>query len=169
VRSLHLTTGVPDQVTTSCRAAAKRTALRVVCPPVVPAGGVVRDPELYGPQIVTHRSYSISINNGQNPGRTHWEIGAIRGPAPQLWVFDRANWDSTPPKRAAKRLGARRYLGQLVTLWRFPDSDGQLEGHDAAFTTRGGVTYFVSIHGHNHDDADIAMLLAILGDARSAR
>jgi hypothetical protein len=85
------------------------TRIDVVCPPLVPAGGVVRDPELFGPQIVT-----------------------------------------------------RRYLGHLITLYRFPDNDGRLEGHDAAFATEDGSSHFVSIHGHTHDDADIAMLLAIL-------
>ena len=28
------------------------TQLEVVCPPLIPAGGVVTDHELYGPQIV---------------------------------------------------------------------------------------------------------------------
>jgi hypothetical protein len=165
VRSLGLTVTVPKQVKASCLAAARRTALKVVCPPVVPAGGVVSDPRLSGPQIVNSQSYSISINNGQNPGRVHWEIGATHGTVSRLWIFDKANWDAAPPKHAAARMSARRYLGNLVTLWRFPDSDGQLEGHDLAFTTHDGVGYFVSIHGHNHDDADIAMLLAILGQA----
>jgi hypothetical protein len=59
-------------------------------------------------------------------------------------------------------ISERHDLGQVMTLYRFPDSDGQLEGHDAAFATKHGITYFVSIHGHSHDDGDIAMLLAIL-------
>lgn len=78
---------------------------------------------------------SISFNNGQNPGRIHWGIGATRGVAARLWIFDRASWAATPPKRPATRIGERRYLGQLVTLWCFPDFDGQLEGHDAAFAS----------------------------------
>jgi hypothetical protein len=56
-----------------------------ICPPVVPAGGVVRIPgaeQLYEPQIVTPRSYSVSINNGTNEGYIHWEFGAIQGPQP---------------------------------------------------------------------------------------
>jgi hypothetical protein len=165
VRSLRLTATIPTEVSASCTAAGRGTALRVVCPPVVPAGGVVSDPDLCGPQVVDRKSYSLSINNGQNPGRIHWEIGATSGSAARLWIFDRANWDATPPKHPAIRIGARRYLGHLITLWRFPDTDGQLEGHDAAFASEGGVSYFVSVHGHNHDDADIAMLLAILARA----
>jgi hypothetical protein len=165
LHSLRLTTSVPELVGESCRAAGRGTALRVVCPPIVPAGGAIRG--LSGPQIVTHNSYSMSINNGQNPGRIHWEIGAIRGPATRLWVFDRPNWASLPPKAPVVRIAQPRYLGHLVTLWRFPDNDGQLEGHDAAFASEGGITYFVSIHGHDHDDADIAMLLAILARAPS--
>lgn len=162
VTSMRLTTIVPRQVTSSCAAAARKTQLEVVCPPLVPAGGVVSDPELYGPQIVDRRSYSVSINNGQNPGRIHWEFGAIRGPQTRLWVFDRSNWPAPPSTPPARLLGTRDYLGHLISLYRFPDDDGQLEGHDAAFATEDGVSYFVSIHGHTHDDGDIAMLLAIL-------
>jgi hypothetical protein len=142
------------------------TELRVVCPPLVPTGGVVSDPNLFGPQISTRHSYSVSINNGQNPGRTHWEFGAISGPQTRLWVFDRSNWPAPPNTPPARLIGTRKYLDQLITLYRFPDNDGQLEGHDAAFATEHGVSYFVSIHGHTHDDGDIAILLAILARSK---
>lgn len=162
VRSIVLTARVAEQVGASCAAAARETRIDVVCPTLVPAGGVVSNPDLYGTQIVDRRSYSVSINNGQNPGRIHWEFGATAGPATRLWVFDRANWDARPPKHPARVIGHPRYMGYRITLYRFPDNDGQLEGHDAAFATHHGISYFVSIHGHRDDDADIAMLLAIL-------
>jgi hypothetical protein len=47
-------------------------------------------------------------------------------------------------------------------VYRFPDSDGQLEGHDVALAIRHGITYLASVHGHRNDDGDIAMLLAVL-------
>jgi hypothetical protein len=162
VSSMRLTAHVPPQVDTTCAVMARMTDLRVICPPLVPAGGVVSDRDLYGPQIVDHRSYSMSINNGQNRGRVHWEIGATTAPARALWIFDRSDWDAMPPKRPARLVGERQYLGHVVRLYRFPNSDGQLEGHDAALASVHRVTYFVSIHGHSHDDADMAMLLAIL-------
>jgi hypothetical protein len=46
---------------------AQMARLHVTCPPLVPAGGVVSDHGLYGPQIVDRRSYTMSINNGDNP------------------------------------------------------------------------------------------------------
>jgi hypothetical protein len=162
VDGIELTVNVPSQVTATCTQMAQMTRLRVTCPPLVPVGGVVGDHELYGPQIVDRRSYSMSINNGDNAGHIHWEVGAIRGPPQALWIFDRRSWDAPAPKRPARLIGVRRYLGRAVMLYRFPDSDGQLEGHDAAFATQHGVTYFVSIHGYTHDDGDIAMLLAVL-------
>jgi hypothetical protein len=162
-RSIALTANVARQITASCAAAARVTRIEVICPPVVPAGGVINNPELYGPQLVDRRSYSISINNGQNPGHIHWEFGAIKGPATRLWVFDRSNWaGATPPKHPARLIATRRYLGHLILIYRFPDNDGQLQGHDAAFAADHGISYFVSVHGHNTADADIAMLLAIL-------
>ncbi len=136
------------------------TQLRVICPPLVPAGGVASG--LYGPQIVDRDSYSASINNGQIPGRVHWEFGAIVGPETRLWVFDRRNWAGPPSAPPARLIGKLEELGHVITVYRFPDNDGQLEGHDAAFATEHGVSYFVSIHGHDHDDGDIAMLLAVL-------
>ncbi len=161
VRSVRLTTNVPSQVTSTCRAAARMTHVTVVCPPVVPAGGVVHDHDLYRPQVIDRRSYSVSINNGQNAGRIHWEFGAIRGPATRLWAFDRKAWEAAPSTPPARRIGTRRYLGHVISIYRFPENGGQLGGHDAAFADEAGISYFVSIHGHN-DDADIAMLLAIL-------
>ena len=146
--------------------AARSTRLHVVCPPLVPAGGVVRGSDLSGPQVVTKDSYSVSINNGQNPGRIHWEFGAIRGPATKLWVFDRRNWAATPPVHPARLLAERHAHGYTISLYRFPENDGQLEGHDAAFATAGGVSYFVSIHGYTHDLADVAMLEAVLLSSR---
>jgi hypothetical protein len=167
-RSIKLTSRIPLEVRQSCAAAARLTRIRVICPPVIPAGGVVRIPgaeQLYGPQIVTPGSYSVSINNGTNEGYIHWEFGAIQGPASKLWVFDRANWDALPPTRSALRVSEREFAAHSISIWRFPDSDGQLEGHDAAFATKHGISYFVSIHGHTHDDGDFAMLLAVLARA----
>jgi hypothetical protein len=160
VRSIELSAQVPPRVTATCRAMARATRLKVVCPPVVPVGGVVNDPSLNGPQIVSRATYSASLNNGQNPGHIHWEFGATTNAVRRLWVFDRKNW--AVPAPPARLIAARHYLGHLIVLYRFPDNDGQLEGHDAAFATEHGVSYFVSIHGHAHDDADIAMLLAIV-------
>lgn len=165
VHGLELTSTIPREVTQSCAAAARMTRIRVICPPVIPAGGVVKIPgaeQLYGPQIVTPRSYSVSINNGTNEGYIHWEFGAIRGSTTQLWVFDRANWETLPPKHPAVRVSERDYAGHPISIWRFPENDGQLEGHDAAFATEHGISYFVSIHGYTHDEGNIAMLLAIL-------
>jgi hypothetical protein len=87
VRSIKLTSKIPLEVRQSCAAAARMTRISVICPPVIPAGGVVTNPggeQLYGPQIVTPRSYSVSINNGTNQGYIHWEFGAIQGSATQL-------------------------------------------------------------------------------------
>jgi len=162
VQSIRLTAHVPPQITATCDAAARLTHLKVACPPVMPIGGVVHDHDLYGPQIVDRRSYSVSINNGQNTGHIHWEFGASKGPATRTWVFDRSNWAAPANTPPARRIGQRRYLGHLITIYRFPANGGQLGGHDAAFATDAGISYFVSIHGRTDDDADVAMLLAIL-------
>jgi hypothetical protein len=63
-------------------------------------------------------------------------------------------------------IGGDRCAGYLIAIYRFPENDGQLEGHDVALATAAGITYFASVHGYGHDDADVAMLLAILLSAR---
>lgn len=156
----HGARSAPSHSDLWCRGAT--THLKVACPPVVPIGGVVQDHDLYGPQIVDRRLYSVSINNGQNTGHIRWEFGAIKGAATRTWVFDRSNWAAPPNTPPARRIGQRRYLGHLITIYRFPENGGQLGGLDAAFATDAGISYFVSIHGYTDDDADISMLLAIL-------
>jgi hypothetical protein len=51
VTSIELSANVPWQVTATCAQTARLTQLPVTCPPLVPAGGVVNDHELYGPQL----------------------------------------------------------------------------------------------------------------------
>ena len=111
VTSVRLTSNVPLEINATCSQTARMTRIRVTCPPLVPAGGLVGDHELYGPQLTDRRSYSMSINNGQNPGRIHWEIGAIKGPPRALWIFDRREWAALGPKRPVTLIGERRYSG----------------------------------------------------------
>lgn len=162
VHSIRLSAEVSRRVLKTCDQAARATHIRVICPPVTPADGVTGDPSLYGPQIVSDGTYTMSFNNGQVTGHIHWEIGAATGSGVWRAEFDRSNWDAPLPKQPPRRISTRRHAGYVIKIYRFPDSDGQLEGHDVALATEHGITYFASIHGHNHDDADIAMLLAIL-------
>ncbi|HEX3804194.1 MAG TPA: hypothetical protein VHV75_15270 [Solirubrobacteraceae bacterium] len=146
----------------SCRDAARQTQLTVICPPIAPAGGVINDPNLWGPQIVTANSYSVSLNNGMNPGFIHWEFGAIEGPINKLWVFDRSQWAATGTPPPVRKLGTTDIAGYRITSFAFPENDGQLAGHDLATASQNGISYFVSLHYHTHNDANIAILLSIL-------
>lgn len=159
---LRLTADVPAPVLVTCGEAAQGTRIRVVCPSLVPAGGVVD----HGPEVTARDVYTMSFNNGQVPGHIHWEVGAGTLEGVATAEFDERDWDAPAPKQPARLIGARRCAGLLVMLYRFPQSDGQLEGHDVALATVGPITYFASIHGYSHDDADVDMLLAILRSAR---
>jgi hypothetical protein len=167
VRSLRLTTEVSPAVTATCAQAARATRIRVVCPPVVPADGVGGGPDdESGPQVTGPDVYTMSFNNGQVPGHIHWEAGAGSLEGIATAEFDESDWDAPSPKRPAFLIGGERCAGYLIAIYRFPLYDGQLEGHDVALASTGGVTYFASVHGYTHDDADVAMLLAILLSAR---
>lgn len=164
--TLSLTTHVSPAVTGTCAEAARGTRIRVVCPPVVPTDGVTGEHDLYGVQVTGPDVYTMSFNNGQVPGHIHWEAGAGSLEGIASAEFDERNWDAPTPKQPARLIGGERCAGFLVMLYRFPQFDGQLEGHDVALATEGQITYFASVHGYAHDDADVAMLLAILLSAR---
>ena len=159
---LRLTDNVAAGIRAACAETARITGIRVVCPPLVPADGVTD----HGPQITARDVYTMSFNNGQVPGHIHWEVGAGTLEGVATAEFDERDWDAPAPKQPARLIGARRCAGVLVMLYRFPQSDGQLEGHDVALATVGPITYFASIHGYSHDHADVDMLLAILRSAR---
>ncbi len=165
--TLRLTYDVSPRVRTACAQAAPATRIRVVCPPLVPADGVGGGPaDGYGPQVLTKDAYTMSFNNGQVPGHIHWEVGAGTLAGIATAEFDERDWDAPAPKQPPRVIGGERCAGYLIAIYRFPENDGQLEGHDVALATTSGITYFASVHGYTHDDADVAMLLAILLSAR---
>ncbi|MFL5895516.1 MAG: hypothetical protein ACJ76Z_10460 [Thermoleophilaceae bacterium] len=150
----------------TCARARRQARIPVVCPPLIPVGGVVADPDLYGafgpdPPDTSGDFYWLSFNNGDNAGHFHWIAGAGRGRTVQRNLFDPRKWDV--PGRI-RRLGERRYGPWAITFYRFPPhpSGGPLGGHDLALARLGATTYFASVHGRDRHDADAAMLIAIL-------
>jgi hypothetical protein len=164
-RGLRLTYDVSPRVRAACAEAARATRIRVVCPPLVPADGVTSESALYGPQVLAPDVYTLSFNNGQVPGHIHWEAGAGTLAGIATAEFDERDWDAPEPKQPPVLIGGERCGPRLIRIYRFPENDGQLEGHDVALAIAGGITYFASIHGYNHDAADVAMLRAILRSA----
>jgi hypothetical protein len=166
VHSVRLTTRLAPRIRSTCEQARRQARIPVVCPPLVPTGGVVADPGLYGafgaaPPDTAGDFYFLTFNNGENAGHIHWIVGAGRGQSVQRNLFDPHNWDVPGPIR---RLGEHRYGPWAITFYRFPQhpSGGALGGHDLALARLGATTYFASIHGWAHHDADAAMLIAIL-------
>jgi hypothetical protein len=163
VESIHLTTRLPPRVRSTCAQARRLARIAVVCPPLVPAGGVVTDPNLYGAETMNEAGdfYLLTFNNGDNRGYTHWIVGAGRGRTVHRYVLDPRIW--VVPGRI-RRLGERRYGPWTVTFYGYPPhpSGGPYGGHILALARMGGTTYFASVHGKTHRDADAAMLLAIL-------
>jgi hypothetical protein len=166
VHSVPLTTQLAPRVRSTCKEARRESRIPVVCPPLIPAGGVVADPGLYGfegPPLSDKAGdfYLLTFNNGENRGHIHWIVGAGLERTVQSTLFDPRRWDV--PGRI-RRLGKRRYGPWTITFFRFPPhpSGGALGGHDLALAKLGRATYFATVHGHTHHDADAAMLIAIL-------
>jgi hypothetical protein len=162
VRSVRLNTRPSPRVTSTCEQARRRTRISVVCPPLLPADGVVADRDLFGAEVKEAGDfYLLTFNNGDNVGHIHWIVGAGRGESVQRAQFNPRVWDV--PGRI-RRLGKRRYGPWAITFYRFPPhpSGGELGGHDLALAELRGTTYFASLHGRANHDADAAMLIAIL-------
>ena len=173
VDSVALSAHPSRRVRATCEQAGRQARIRVVCPPLVPGDGVVADPNLYGAEGALQPGapgafYLLTFNNGENGGHVHWIVGAGRGGSVQRNLFDPRLW--AVPGRV-RRLGERRYGRWTVAFYRFPPfpSGGQLGGHDLALAEVHGTTYFVSVHGRTHHDADAAMLVAILLSASPRR
>jgi hypothetical protein len=173
VHSVRLTTQLAPRIRSTCKQARRQARIPVVCPPLIPSGGVVSDPGLYGaygpaPPDTAGDFYLLTFNNGENRGHIHWIAGAGRDQGVERNLFDAHKWDV--PGRI-RRLGERRYGPWTITFYRFPPhpSGGPLGGHDLALVRLGGTTYFASIHGWAHRDADAAMLIAILLTAGGSR
>ena len=171
--SVRLTTRIAPRVRSTCKQAGRASRMPVICPPLIPTGGVVADPGLYGfegPRLPDKRGdfYLLTFNNGENRGHVHWIAGAGLGKAVQRNLFNPRVWDV--PGRI-RRVGERRYGPWTITFLRFPPhpSGGELGGHDLALAKVGGTTYFATVHGYTHHDADAAMLIAILLTAPSLR
>lgn len=163
---MRLTTRLGPRIRSTCEQARRQSRIPAVCPPLVPTGGVVADPGLYGfagPALPDRSGdfYLLTFNNGDNRGHVHWIVGAGRGATVHSNLFDPRRW--AVPGRT-RRIGQRRYGPWTITFSRFPPypSGGELGGHDLAATTTGDTTYFASVHGRTHHDASAAMLIAIL-------
>jgi hypothetical protein len=163
VESMRLTRRIPTRVRSTCAQARREVRIAVVCPPLVPVGGVVADPNLYGAETMDPAGdfYLLTFNNGDNRGYTHWIVGAGRHRTVHRYVLDPRFWEVPGHIR---RLGKRRYGRWAITFYGYPPhpSGGPFGGHVLALTRMGGTTYFASVHGTTHRDADAAMLLAIL-------
>src|SRR5436305_796665 len=73
VDSIRLTTHLPARVRSTCARARRQVRVSVACPPLVPADGVVSDPDLYGAESRGSAGdfYLLTFNNGQIAGHTH--------------------------------------------------------------------------------------------------
>jgi hypothetical protein len=123
----------------------------------------VADPDLYGAESWNAAGdvYSLTFNNGENRGYIHWIVGAGRGDTVHRYMLNPRMW--VVPGRI-RQLGERRYGPWTISFYGFPPhpSGGEFGGHVLALARLRGTTYFASVHGTAHRDADVAMLLATL-------
>src|SRR5919201_1807498 len=81
VHSVRMTTHLDPRVLSTCNHARRASRVQVICPPLIPAGGVIADRGLYGfegPPVADKAGdvYLLTFNNGDNRGHIHWIVGA---------------------------------------------------------------------------------------------
>jgi hypothetical protein len=171
VNAVRLTRRIPAHVRKICAVTQRHVRIHVVCPPLVPAGGVVTDPGLSYSN--TYRGvtdfYAMTFNNGQIPNKLHWIAGAGTPARVQRYVLSSRYWDVKGPVR---RLGNVRRAGRDIALYSFPEEPaGAMFGsHVVAMTRVGRLVFFASVHGYGQgaQQAGIAMLIA-MADLRAKK
>jgi len=164
VSAIRLTRRIPAQVRKICAATQRHVRIHVVCPPLVPAGGVVTDPGLSYSNTYRQETdfYAMTFNNGEIRGKLHWIVGAGTAARVQRHVLSSRYWDYKGP---VQRLGNVRSAGRDVALYRLPENPagGLFGSHVVAMTRVGRLVFFASVHGYGQEAqrADIAMLIAI--------
>lgn len=165
VDTIRLTRRIPAHVRKICAATRRNVRIRVVCPPLVPAGGVVTDPGLSYSD--TYRNvtdfYALTFNNGEIPSKLHWVVGAGTPARVERYVLSSRYWDVKGP---VQRLGNVQSAGKNVALYSFPEAPagGIYGSHVVAMTRVGRLRFFASVHGYGQaaQRADIAMLIAMV-------
>jgi hypothetical protein len=133
--SWPLTRKVPARITALCAAAVRQVDVPVVCPPLVPAAPVLRDPALVGASPFSRRLWSIQVNGGDNRGTIHWLVGGGDRSEIARWLLsDHDNIASGKPQR----IGGRRVAGARITLYLYPPSPaGGVNGGHVLAAARG--------------------------------
>jgi len=175
VSSATMTRAIPARLRRVCASAARKsTGIAVTCPPLIPAGPVhasvllprrsVVRPGARGDDGVrrfrgSRAFYVIEAYSRSLPAR-HWLVGAGRTGD----IERRALASATPP-----RVTRRRVNGRWIELRRFAayPAGGVNGGHVAAVARTGDRTQYVSVHGAQHADVAVAMLVALLEKGRA--
>lgn len=154
----------------------------MVCPPLVPVGGVRRGPLLGGQGEVADRNlrlgYHVETFSRGLPHAEggHWAFGAgtaaalgmnLHPPVPQTPP-------GQPPPRAAvpTRLGVRTLAGQRVNIFSMPpysQGGGIYGSHVIVQWRRDGTTFQMSLHGSSNERRALLMAEAWILRTRALR
>ena len=145
---------VPRQVTQTCRRAAAKVVVDVLCPKIVPQGPVERALG-YGAIIRSgeRRFYELTFNNASG---SHWVVG--RGGRREVARF------VSRSKGRARLLRRDTVDGRVISTYLFAGYPaGGLHGdHVAVFTSYRGSIVFASVHGRNKRHIALAVLRSML-------
>jgi hypothetical protein len=167
---VRLTAEIPLHVERTCRALARHTTLRVVCPPLVPRTRIVRIPGLYGSfsaEETVARGlsaptayYEMSFNNGGPFGTVHWIVAKGSPAAVRFWVLGDAYHEV---KGRPRRQGVLWAANRRLEIYRFPHhpAGGAFGSHLAALVRSGRFVYVASIHGYGDARASARMAVAM--------
>lgn len=173
VRSVRVTTRRSPELQAACAGAARKAFVPVRCPTVRPHGPtgasvlLPRRTTLRGPDApgdagkyryrTSRHLYVLDMHSSALEGGGHWIVGAGRPPDVRREVL-RVMSGQLPPATTQQLLGRR------VAVQTFPPypKGGINGGHVVATATQDGLLRFASVHGHQHKDLAVSLLVSML-------
>lgn len=173
VRSVPVTTRRSPELQAACAGAARKAFVPVRCPTVRPAGRtgasvlLPRRTTLRGPDApgdagkyryrTSRHLYVLEIHSSALEGVGHWIVGAGRPPDVRREAL-RVMTGQLPPATTQQLLGRR------VAVQTFPPhpEGGINGGHVVATANQDGLLLFASVHGRQHEDLAVALLVSML-------
>lgn len=162
---LGLTREVPDELVNACSRAAEKTQLEAVyCPPLAPEGELALD------YATSYRglpsNYGLSMRSeGLDEPRSggHWAIEAVQGHRLQYLILEGIRRVRERPQVERIRLAGKPATVVSVQA----EANTFHKGHVVVLWRAAGVSYDVSLHGHDNAAQAKVIATALIGQMRT--
>lgn len=160
VSTLPLTDRIGTRVRTTCASARRLARVTVVCPNLVPSAPLLNDRDAAQAMVSSRSDYELSFTAERNGRLLHWIVGGGKNSDVRRFVLGD---ETNEVKGLPTLIDTRAVHDRRVAVYRFPPhpAGGPNGGHIGAFVGVRGQLIFATVHGYSHEDAAIAMVVAM--------